>query len=134
MPRASTGQKGRRHMPLVPISPSAALFPLPVSPLDIEQFIGLERAKTCRDAALPAREPPGSRSRADAIEDREIDAGIDEAGDALELGAVLARERQRARDIARIRNLHRICIPNAYEGMRRRTAGGDRAPGADGKQ
>ncbi len=76
-------------MPLVPISTSAASFTLLVSSRDIDQFVGLERTKTCVDAALSV----ATGSRPHAIEHREIGAGIDEARDALELGAVPARHR-----------------------------------------
>ncbi len=69
-----------------------------------------------------------------AIENREIGAGIDKAGDPLELCTVAARERQCARDIAGISDFNRICISGAYGGMRRGAAGQRGAYGAERKR
>jgi hypothetical protein len=61
----------------------------------------------------------GSRSAADAIENRDIGSGVDKAGDPLELGAMPARDRQRGGDVPGVRHLHRIRIAAVDRGARR---------------
>src|SRR5437868_7135849 len=71
------------------------------------------------------RDTPEKRSAADAIEMGDLEAGIDQARHPLELGAMLARDRQRVRDIAGIADLGRICVALPQKWARPR-AGGER--------
>jgi len=65
-----------------------------------------------------------------AIENRDVGAGVDRAGDPLVSGAVLARHRQCARGIAAINHFDRIRIAGADERMRPGTAWQGRSGGA----